>query len=106
MTSYPLYRPFTVRCPLYAVNCLAAASAAVIIVVVAAAAATATVAGVVVVSEYGDKDDQDEDPAAAVVTEIKTTHNVGLLINSMLKPYAPLRSFPFHSTYYAGIKNR
>ena len=56
---------------------LAAASAAVVVVVSAATATAFVLIGIV--TKHRDEDDQNEDPAAAVVTEIKTTHNNGLL---------------------------
>ena len=72
--------PAAVSCPL---STDTSAAAAAVVVIAAAAAAVVVVsaanAAAVVVSAYGEEKDQDEDPAAAVVTEIKTTHNIGLL---------------------------
>lgn len=74
---------------------VAATAAAVVRV-----AASAAIVVVRVAAARREQENEKNDPAAAVVTHVETTHNSASL-NVFVETLAPLRSFPFHSTYYA-----
>ncbi len=76
---------------------VAATAAAVVRV---AASASAAIVVVRVAAARREQENEKNDPAAAVVTHVETTHNSASL-NVFVETLAPLRSFPFHSTYYA-----